>query len=38
MGQAFTFGLGITIAGVVIAAGSLATLLLRLLTDLDEGC
>lgn len=38
MGQVFTFGLGITIAGVVIAVGSSATLLLKLLTDLDEGC
>jgi NNP family nitrate/nitrite transporter-like MFS transporter len=38
MGQAYTFGLGITITGIVIAAGSAATLLLRLLTNLEEGC
>lgn len=38
MGQAYTFGLGITIAGAVIAVGSAATLLLKLLTDLGEGC
>jgi NNP family nitrate/nitrite transporter-like MFS transporter len=38
MGQTYTFGLGITIAGVVIAAGSVTTLLLNLLTELGEGC
>jgi len=38
VGQAYTFGLGITIIGVVIAVGSFATVLLRLLTDLGEGC
>lgn len=38
MGQAHSFGLGITIAGAVIAVGSAATLLLKLLTELEEGC
>ena len=38
MGQAHNFGLGILIAGVVIAVGSGATFLLRLLTDLEDGC
>jgi NNP family nitrate/nitrite transporter-like MFS transporter len=38
MGQVSTFGLGIVIAGGVIAVGSSAAFLLRLLTDLDEGC
>ncbi len=38
MGQAYTFGLGITIIGAIIAVGSFATFLLRLLTDLGEGC
>jgi NNP family nitrate/nitrite transporter-like MFS transporter len=38
MSQAYSFGLGITIAGIVIAVGSVTTVLLRLLTDLGEGC
>ncbi len=38
LGQASSFGLGISIAGAVIAVGSSATLLLRLLTDLEAGC
>jgi NNP family nitrate/nitrite transporter-like MFS transporter len=38
MGQTYSFGSGIVIAGAVIAVGSGATLLLRLLTDLEEGC
>jgi NNP family nitrate/nitrite transporter-like MFS transporter len=38
MGQAYTFGLGITIIGVIITVGSLATFFLKLLTDLGEGC
>ena len=37
-GQADSFSLGIAIAGVTILVGSAATLLLRLLTDLEEGC
>ncbi len=37
-GQAYSFSLGIAIAGVTIFIGSAATLLLRLLTDLEEGC
>ena len=36
--QVASFSLGITIAGAVILVGSAATLLLRLLTDLEEGC
>ena len=38
MGQAYTLGSGIMIAGAVIAVGSGATFFLRLLTVLDEGC
>lgn len=38
MGQTATFGLGITIYGAVIAVGSGAVFLLRLLTELEEGC
>ena len=38
LGQAASFSLGITITGAVILVGSSATLLLRLLTDLEEGC
>jgi NNP family nitrate/nitrite transporter-like MFS transporter len=38
MGQAASFSLGIVIIGAVITLGSSATLLLRLLTDLGEGC
>jgi len=37
-GQASSFSLGIAIVGVTILIGSSATLLLRLLTDLGEGC
>jgi predicted MFS family arabinose efflux permease len=37
-GQAYSFGLGIAIVGVTILVGSAATLFLKLLTDLDEGC
>lgn len=37
-GEAASFSLGIAIAGVTILIGSFATLLLRLLTDLGEGC
>lgn len=38
MGQAYSFGLGIVIAGAVIAVGSGAAFFLRLLTELGEGC
>jgi NNP family nitrate/nitrite transporter-like MFS transporter len=38
LGQAASFSLGITITGAVILVGSAATLLLRLLKDLEEGC
>jgi len=38
LGETASFSLGITITGVVIVVGSAATLLLRLLTELDEGC
>jgi len=38
MGQAFTFGLGISLSGVVIAVGSLLALLLSLLDKMEEGC
>jgi MFS transporter, NNP family, nitrate/nitrite transporter len=37
-GQAATFSLGFVIIGAIILVGSSATLLLRLLTDLGEGC
>ena len=38
LGQAASFSLGITITGAVILVGSSATLFLRLLTNLEEGC
>jgi len=38
LGQAASFSLGIIITGAVIAVGSCAAFLLRLLTDLEEGC
>jgi NNP family nitrate/nitrite transporter-like MFS transporter len=38
MGQAWSFSRGIIITGAVIAVGASAAFLLRLLTDLDEGC
>jgi NNP family nitrate/nitrite transporter-like MFS transporter len=38
LGQAASFSLGLTITGAVIVVGSAATMLLKLLTDLDEGC
>ena len=38
IGQARSFSLGIIIIGAVVAIGSTAALLLRLLTNLEEGC
>lgn len=38
LSQVASFGLGIAITGGVMVVGSSATLLLRLLTDLEEGC
>jgi len=38
MGQAFTFGLGISLSGIVIAAGSLLALFLSLLEKMEDGC
>ncbi len=38
MGQAWSFSMGIIIIGAVIAVGSGAAFLLRLLTNLEEGC
>ncbi len=38
MGEAWSFGTGIIIVGAVIAVGSGAAFLLRLLTNLEEGC
>jgi nitrate/nitrite transporter NarK len=38
LGQAASFALGLTITGAVIVVGSAATMLLKLLTNLDEGC
>jgi len=38
IGQAWSFSAGIIIVGAVIAVGSSATVLLTLLTDLEEGC
>jgi NNP family nitrate/nitrite transporter-like MFS transporter len=38
VGQRASFGIGIVVIGCVIVVGSFATLLLRLLTNLEEGC
>lgn len=38
MGEAYTFGLGIVITGVVVMAGSLLVFAVRLLDILEEGC
>ena len=38
IGQAWSFSTGIIIVGAIIAVGSSATVLLALLTDLEEGC
>jgi hypothetical protein len=38
MGQAWSLSTGIIIVGAVIAVGSGAAFLLRLLTNLEEGC
>jgi MFS transporter, NNP family, nitrate/nitrite transporter len=38
LGQTASFALGITITGAVIVVGSAATMFLKLLTDLEEGC
>jgi NNP family nitrate/nitrite transporter-like MFS transporter len=38
VGELRSFSLGITVTGAVILVGSAATALLRLLTDLEEGC
>lgn len=38
MGQNWSFSLGIMIIGAIIAVGSAAVVLLRLLTNLEEGC
>jgi NNP family nitrate/nitrite transporter-like MFS transporter len=38
MGQAYTFGLGISLAGCTIATGSVAAFFLNLLEKMDEGC
>jgi len=38
MGQNYTFGAGIAIFGAVAAVGGFATIFLRLLSDLGEGC
>ncbi len=38
VGQAASFSLGIIITGAVVLVGSSATLLLRLLTELEPGC
>ena len=37
-GQTASFSMGIAITGAVIVVGSSATLLVKLLTDLEEGC
>jgi len=38
MGQAFTFSLGISLSGIIIAVGSLLALLLSLLEEMEDGC
>ncbi len=38
LSQVASFALGLMITGAVIVAGSATTVLLKLLTDLDEGC
>jgi MFS family permease len=38
MGQAYSFSLGLVITGATIVVGSSATIFLKLITDLEEGC
>lgn len=38
MGQAFTFGSGIVLAGVLIIAGSILPVFLQLIEKMDDGC
>jgi NNP family nitrate/nitrite transporter-like MFS transporter len=38
MGQAYTFGLGISLAGCIITIGSVIAFFLNLLEKMDEGC
>jgi NNP family nitrate/nitrite transporter-like MFS transporter len=38
MGQTYTFGLGISLAGCIIAAGSVFAFFLNLLEKMDDGC
>jgi len=38
MGQAFSFGLGISLAGIIIMLGSLLVIFLDLLDEMEEGC
>ena len=38
MREAWSFSLGIIITGAAIVVGAAAVLLLRLLTELEEGC
>ena len=38
MGQAYTFGLGISISGIIIVLGSLLAIFLKLLDKMDDGC
>jgi hypothetical protein len=38
MGQAYTFGLGIALAGGLMALGALLVFPLNLLEKMDEGC
>jgi len=38
MSQAYTFGLGISISGIIIVLGSLLAIFLKLLEKMDDGC
>jgi NNP family nitrate/nitrite transporter-like MFS transporter len=38
MGQAFSFGLGISLAGIIMMLGSLLVIFLDLLDEMEEGC
>jgi hypothetical protein len=38
MGETFSFGLGISIAGIIMMLGSSLVIFLKLLDQIEEGC